>query len=110
MSQGKRLQTPVYLLTDTKRPSPNYLVDSNGHASTLYAWTTMKLATEYAVDHTLRKFDIIIINSAQEFRGILSGILDRGIEWLHWDPSEARRTPRRFKIEDVLNVTSKENG
>lgn len=114
MTQGKRLQVPVYLLTDTQRPSPNFLVDTPGipKATTLYAWTDMKKATEYAVLNSLKHFDIAIIHSEQEFRGVLSAVLDRHptVEWLHWDPCATRRSPRRFRIQAVLEVTRKEKG
>lgn len=107
MSQGKSIRMPVYLLADTKRPPPNFLVDGlPPHITTLYAWTSEKKAKEFAVKASLKDFQLITISSEQAFRGVLGTIVDchPTVRWLHWDPSDTRRAPRRFAIKNLIPV------
>lgn len=111
---GKQLTAPLYGIVDTERPLPNFLIDrSNPYTWTMFVFSTAEKASVFASrlmksDPKLR-LTFSVIHTDDEFRGILGALCERipQLKWVHQDPTDSRRSPRRWEAKDLVNAKMK---
>jgi len=112
---GKAPTFPIYTVVDADRPAPNFMVD---RTSNPYVWSALVFSTsEKAVDFAKHmmftdeklNMSFSVITSEKEFRGILIAITELcdKIKWVHLDPSDSRRTPKRWLVKDLIDTPSR---